>query len=130
MRRREFTTLVTGGIVVWPLMARAQQSAVPVVGWLSGISPGIAEPMLSAFWKSMGDAGFIENRNIRIEYRWAEGRYDRLPAMAADLVAQRVAIITTQGGEASALAAKAATSTIPIVMIGGVIQSSLASLPA
>jgi hypothetical protein len=119
IRRWQFIGALGGAAVARPFTARAQQPTMPVIGWLSGISPGIAGPMLAAFWKSIGEAGFIENRNVRIEHRWAEGRYDRLPAMAADLVVQGVAVITTQGGEVSALAAKAATSTIPIVMIAG-----------
>jgi putative ABC transport system substrate-binding protein len=118
--RRQFISALGGAAFGWPLTASAQQPVMPVIGWLSGIAPGVvSELTLAAFWKSLGEAGFIENRNVAIEYRWAGGRYDRLPAMAAELVAQRVAVIATQGGEASALAAKAATSTIPIVMIAG-----------
>jgi putative tryptophan/tyrosine transport system substrate-binding protein len=116
--RRQFISALGGATVAWPLAARTQQPKLPIIGWLSGISPGaVSELTLAAFWKALGEAGFIENRNVAIEYRWAEGRYDRLPAMAAELVAHRVAVIVTQGGEPSALAAKAATSTIPIVMV-------------
>jgi putative tryptophan/tyrosine transport system substrate-binding protein len=116
--RRELITAL-GSVPVWPLAARAQQAAMPVIGWLSGISPGVSEPMLAVFRKALDEAGFIEHRNIGIEYRWAEGRYDRLPSLAADLAALPVALIVAAGGDSSALAAKAATSTIPIVMITG-----------
>jgi len=118
MKRREFITLVGGAAATWPLAARAQQ-ATPVIGFLSGISAGMSEPQLAVFREALGEHGFVEHRNLEIEYRWAEGRYDRLPALAAELVAQRVAVIATGGGEAPVLAAKAATSTIPIVMIAG-----------
>jgi putative tryptophan/tyrosine transport system substrate-binding protein len=91
-----------------------------MIGWLSGISPGVSEPYLATFRRALAEAGYVEHQNVGIEYRWAEGRYDRLPALAAaDLVAQRVTLIATAGGEESALAAKAATSTIPIVIIAG-----------
>jgi putative ABC transport system substrate-binding protein len=117
--RRRFISAIGGAVVLWPLAARAQQASMPVLGWLSGISLGVSEPMLAAFRKALDEAGFIEQRNVRIEYRWAEGHYDRLSALAADLVALPVALIVTAGGDASALAAKAATSTIPILMITG-----------
>jgi putative tryptophan/tyrosine transport system substrate-binding protein len=119
MRRREFITLVGGAVVSWPIASHAQQPAMPVIGWLSSISPGASELQLAAFRKALGETGYVDHRNVGIEYRWAEGRYDRLPAMAADLVAQRVAVIATCGGEVPALAAKAATSMIPIVMVAG-----------
>ncbi len=102
----------------WPLAARAQQP-IPVIGWLSGVSPGGSVSNLAVFREALGEAGYVENRNIKIEYRWADGQYNRLSAMAADLVARQVAVIATAGGEASALAAKAVTSSIPIVMIAG-----------
>ena len=117
--RREFMTAVGSTAVAWPLAAPAQQAAMPVIGWLSGISPGVSEPMLAAFRKALEEAGFIEHRNVGIEYRWAEGKYDRLPALATVLVALPVALIVSAGGDLSALAAKAATSAIPIVMIAG-----------
>ena len=117
MKRRDFITLVGGAAAAWPLGAQAQQ---PVIGFLSSASPGTLQPQLAAFRKALGDAGFIEDRNVRIEYRWADGQYNRLPAMAADLVSRRVALILSTGGADVALAAKAATSTIPIVMIVGV----------
>jgi ABC-type uncharacterized transport system substrate-binding protein len=118
MRRRDFIALAAG-TAAWPLAAGAQQPAMPVVGWLSGISSGIGQPQLAAFRKALADAGFIEDRNFRIEYLWAEGKFDRLPSMAADLVARRVSLIVSGGGEQAALAAKAATSTISIVMVVG-----------
>jgi putative tryptophan/tyrosine transport system substrate-binding protein len=117
--RRAFITLVGGVAVGWSVTPKAQQPAMPVIGWLSSISPGVSEPNLAAFRKALAEVGYVEHQNIGIEYRWAEGRYDRLPAMAADLVAQRVTLIVTVAGAASALAAKEATSTIPIVMVAG-----------
>jgi putative ABC transport system substrate-binding protein len=118
MRRREFITLV-GGATVWPLTARAQQPAMPVIGYLIGISAVAALPTLAAFRKALGAEGYIEGQNVQIEYRWADGHYERLPAMASDLVVRPVAVIVTGGGDPPALAAKAATSTIPIVMVTG-----------
>jgi putative ABC transport system substrate-binding protein len=116
--RRQFVSVLGGAAATWPLVARAQEP-MPVIGWLSGISAEKSEPQLAAFRDALGELGYVEHRNLGIEYRWAEGRYDRLPAMAADLVARRVAVIATGGGESPVLAAKAATSTIPIVMIAG-----------
>jgi len=117
--RRHFISAFGGAVATWPLAARAQQPVVPVIGFLSGISPGASETTLGAFRQALGEAGFIEHRSVGIEYRWAEGSYDRLPAMAVDLVARPIALIATGGGEAAAFAAKAATSTIPIVMVAG-----------
>jgi putative ABC transport system substrate-binding protein len=119
MKRREFITLVGGAAITWPLAARAQQPAIPVIGWLFGVSSEAGQPTLAAFRKALGDAGFAEGRNVQFDYRWADGKYDRLPAMAADLVARPVTLIVTGGGEPAAFAAKAATSTIPIVMVVG-----------
>ena len=119
MQRRKFITLLGGAAATWPIAAQAQQPAMPVVGWLSGVSPEAMQPTLAAFRKALGDAGYVEGRNIQFEYRWADGQYDRLPAMAADLVARRVTLIASVGGEPSAFSAKAATSTIPIVMVIG-----------
>jgi putative ABC transport system substrate-binding protein len=117
MRRREFIMLV-GGAAAWPSTARAQHS-MPMIGWLFGVSAEAGKPTLAAFRKALADAGYIEGHDVQIEYRWADGKYDRLPAMASDLVGRRVALIVTGGGEPAAFAAKAATSTIPIVMVVG-----------
>jgi putative tryptophan/tyrosine transport system substrate-binding protein len=118
MRRRKFITLV-GGAVAWPLAARAQQAAMPVVGFLSVTSPAPFEHLVAGFRRGLQEAGFVEGRNVAIEFRWAEGRYDRVPELASDLVRRQVTVIVTTGGEISATAAKAATSTIPIVFNTG-----------
>ena len=118
MRRRDFISLIGGAATAWPLTARAQQS-MPVIGWLSSVSAEVSKPQLAAFRKALADAGYVEGHNLRIEYRWADGKYDRLPAMAADLVGQRVTLIVASGAEPAAFAAKAATATIPIVMTMG-----------
>jgi putative ABC transport system substrate-binding protein len=117
MRRREFITLL-GGVAAWPLAARAQQS-MPIIGFMSARSPEDTGPVLQAFLKGLREGGFQNGQNVVIEYRWARGDYSRLPAFAAELVQRRVNVLVGTGGEASAVAAKQATSTIPIVFVTG-----------
>jgi putative ABC transport system substrate-binding protein len=118
MRRREFVRLVAAAAIAWSFTARAQQKSMPVIGFLAGGSPGPFGPYVDAFRQGLTETSYVEGRNVAIEYRWAEGRYDRLLAFAADLVGRKVDVIVASGGSPSVLAAKGATSTIPIVFPG------------
>ena len=120
MRRRDFIARIAGSSAAWPLAANAQQPTIPVIGFLSSLAPSDLIFVMPAFHEGLNEMGFVEGRNITIEYRWAEGDYHRLPRLSADLVGRKVAVIAAISGTPAALAAKAATTTIPIVFaIGG-----------
>ena len=128
MRRRDFIALLGGGLAAWPLMAQAPAQSVPVIGLLGSASRERWTALLAAFHQGLADGGYIEGRNVAIEYRWADGQYDRLPALAADLVRRNVAVLVATGGTMSAQAAKAETTSIPILFVSGFDPNQLATM--
>jgi putative ABC transport system substrate-binding protein len=119
MTRREFIVTLGGAVAAWPLVARAQQSALPVVGFLHSAAPDKYGRFVAAFQEGLREAGYVDGQNVAVEYGWAQGQYDRLPALAADMVAHRVSVIGATGGDPAAIAAKAVTTTVPIVFMVG-----------
>jgi len=119
VRRRDFIKVIAGSAVAWPFAARSQQSAMPVIGFLSSRSPTESATVVAAFRQGLQESGYFDGQNAKIEFRWADGHYDRLPILASELVTRQVALIAATGDVVSALAAKGATSTLPIVFVIG-----------